>query len=93
MKSILAAVDLAESGARALRRAATIARGSGTGLVVFHAVDDDLPDAIRSSHLAEAEASSGIRSPPLMACTRGWRCRQGMRARPRTARLFAQRQG
>lgn len=57
MRKILIASDLSNRSARALKRAARLARASGAALTVLHVVDDELPPSIAEHQEEEARAA------------------------------------
>jgi nucleotide-binding universal stress UspA family protein len=56
MKTIILATDFSERSDRALRRATLLARQSGARLLVVHAIDDDMPEAMTESARSAATA-------------------------------------
>tara|TARA_R110000782_G_scaffold117364_4_gene207747 strand:- start:57638 stop:58510 length:873 start_codon:yes stop_codon:yes gene_type:complete len=56
MSSILVATDFSTRSDRALRRAVLTARQIKANLVLFHALDDDLPDPLLAIHRDASEA-------------------------------------
>lgn len=55
MKTIVAATDLSDRSRVAIERAAHIAAATGARLVIVHAVDDSLPEAMLARRVTEAE--------------------------------------
>ena len=54
MQRIVSATDLSPRGEQAVARGAELAQRFGAELVVVHVVDDELPEAVRAAHVAEA---------------------------------------